>query len=778
MKRNNYGLFTILLLALVLRLYFALTTRAVPDYSDMALYNELAAAGGFPTSFPPAYPLFLRLIYAVFGAYNYTAVFVIQAFLSAFTVWLVYYVTGKIEGERAGLVAAAIAAVYPSFIAYNLTTMTEAVTLLLVMLLLASLVIETDERRRSILAAATICIGFYVRPLFLFFIPGVFPLTRKRLWFIGVIAILLAPWFIYGVVSDGGSSRGAKMFYKSYNERADGISNYDLSETKLGGSDISSGTYAREAFDFIRNNGWDTVNIVYNKFALILCRGYDQYVLKKITGSNKYIMYLFYYFHIPIFLLGAIMMIRFYNRKLDVLILPSASYILLTILLAFFKIRYRLPIEPMFVIATAILVSRIAVPGTFRIRRPGSVTGGGGKKDRKSRRKKSRGKQAAMPAAARTKVAGTAESGAGLTVREFLSQVRTDIRAHWKVLLGLMIATLSLRVLFPVFLGSVPPDEETVHLLQLALEGGIGPGDPPIYPLFLRAVFSITGGPQPIALYIIQGLIGTATVLLLFDITVRMFDITTAMITAGIAAIYMNFVVYGVKIDPGFLGIFIFVLLTAVTVSGLGGFYRSAACGLIVGFGTMIQPHFLFLAPGLLLVLDRRKVFLAALALTLLPLSIRNSIVHGSFLPVYPPSLFDLRAGNFFGLRDNLMIIDNIYNNAAVLLSRGWDKNKRVDITGIVYMARYGYVIIMTTGLTGLIRHYRRVQSVLLLPILGYFLVLVLFSRFLFHQRPLIEPVLVVYTGVLLAGGCRLLLSLLRRDAGPEYDPPPDEQRA
>jgi len=70
MKRQDYRIYSILLLAFVLRFYIALTTRAVPDFSDMALYNELATAGGFPTSFPPAYPLFLRLIYAVFGAYN------------------------------------------------------------------------------------------------------------------------------------------------------------------------------------------------------------------------------------------------------------------------------------------------------------------------------------------------------------------------------------------------------------------------------------------------------------------------------------------------------------------------------------------------------------------------------------------------------------------------------------------------------------------------------------------------------------------------------------
>ena len=52
-------------------------------------------------------------------------------------------------------------------------------------LLLAVLVTDMDERKRSILAAVTLCVGFFLRPVFLFFIPGVIPLTKKRLWFVG-----------------------------------------------------------------------------------------------------------------------------------------------------------------------------------------------------------------------------------------------------------------------------------------------------------------------------------------------------------------------------------------------------------------------------------------------------------------------------------------------------------------------------------------------------------------------------------------------------------------
>jgi hypothetical protein len=261
----------------------------------------------------------------------------------------------------------------------------------------------------------------------------------------------------------------------------------------------------------------------------------------------------------------------------------------------------------------------------------------------------------------------------------------------------------------------------------------------------------------------VQGLFGALAVLLIFAVTARIFDACSAAVASLIAAVYLNFIVYGVTLDPNFHGVYRLVLVTAVLVSGLGSRYKSILCGVIVGLGTMMQPHFLFLAPGLLVILADRKAFLGTLALVLLPFTIRNSIMSGSPVPVYPASVFGLGLENFLGLEDRLAVVDKLYNNAAVLLSRGWDKQQRIDLAGIVYMARYGYVLLMLAGLAGLIRYYRKEQKALLYPVLGYFLVLALLSRFVFEQRSFVEPLLVIYAGVLVTGAGRHIAAGLRR---------------
>lgn len=741
MKRFDYGIYIILLPALILRLYFAITCKAIPDYSDMALYNELAMSGGFPSSLPFIYPLFLRLVYSIFGAYNYKAVFIIQAILSTFTVYLVYYVATKLKDKKAGLISASIAAIYPGFITYNLTTMTEAITLVLTMLLLASLVIETDDRRKSIAAAAVLSIGFCLRPSIMFFMPGVLPLVKKRWLFLITIVVLLSPWFIYRGIVEGDNNRGARLFYKSYNERSDGISNYKLIESPLRRDDLPSKIYIEEALDYIWNNKWQTVNILYNKVALILCRGYDQHVLKEIVGKNKYILYMIYYFHIPLFMLGLIMMIRFYDRSLNILIFPAASYLLVTILFAFFKFRYRLPAEPMFVIATGMLIAKFADSNPL-----GRIRSKPEKKIKKRKKKKPPRKQPTQNKKARP----------GLSIRELFLQIRDGIVANWKFLAALLVISIVPRILFAVKFGVTPVRHETLRLLALAEKGGFGPGDPPLYPLFMRSVFTLFGGTNPNALYIVQGIIGAATLYLLYAVMNRICSHRVAIITAGIAAVYPSFLIYGVTIDPGFLGIFMFVLMTAVIVSDLREPHKSIAAAIATGLAIMIQPYLLLILPGVLLVIEKRRVFLLAVVAMLIPLTIRNSIVYGSFLPVFHPSVFDLGIGNFAGLEDRLMFVDNLYHNGSILISRGWDKQKKVDFAGIIYTARYAYVLLMAMGLAGLIRHYSSSQRKLLLPVVGYFLMLIVFSTFRFQQRLIIEPVLIAYTGILLAGGCRL----------------------
>ncbi|HEM46413.1 MAG TPA: hypothetical protein ENO23_05130, partial [Alphaproteobacteria bacterium] len=99
MKRSHLiALAVILAAALLLRLVPAVRCDARPDFSDMARYNEAALGHELEEPLPPGYPLFLRGIYALFGARNYRAVFVAQALISAFTVLVIFHVTRQLGG--------------------------------------------------------------------------------------------------------------------------------------------------------------------------------------------------------------------------------------------------------------------------------------------------------------------------------------------------------------------------------------------------------------------------------------------------------------------------------------------------------------------------------------------------------------------------------------------------------------------------------------------------------------------------------------------------------
>jgi len=82
---------------------------------------------GSDTYHPPGYYYFLAGVYAVAG-HSYLAVRIVQALLDALTCLLVYSISRQIFGEAAGLLAAALAAVYPPFVFYTGVLLTETLS--------------------------------------------------------------------------------------------------------------------------------------------------------------------------------------------------------------------------------------------------------------------------------------------------------------------------------------------------------------------------------------------------------------------------------------------------------------------------------------------------------------------------------------------------------------------------------------------------------------------------------------------------------------------------
>jgi hypothetical protein len=360
MNRKTSTLIDILifLVAAAIRVYFAARCDATPDYSDMEHYNTAALAHGFPTSLPPGYPLFLRAIYGVFGPRNYKAVFVAQGLISALTVLLIYRVTRRIGGTRAGVAAAAVAAVYPSLIVYNLTTMTDTIGVFFVMLLYEVLSASIDDRKKSVWAAVVLGVAFTFRPVVLFFAPGVFMSLRRRLAFVLAAAVVFVPLITFEATVGKSFKRAATALYKTYCPRLDGTTYVDPAEPELRGEDIPSKVYLKAAWKAIRNNANWVVDNTYTKALVLFTVGWDEFVMRPIVGSGKEIIFVMRYAYIPILAFGFVGMARLYGAGNRMIALPALSYLLFVVVFSIFKWRYRLLIEPVLIMYASMLVLR------------------------------------------------------------------------------------------------------------------------------------------------------------------------------------------------------------------------------------------------------------------------------------------------------------------------------------------------------------------------------------------------------------------------------------
>jgi 4-amino-4-deoxy-L-arabinose transferase-like glycosyltransferase len=81
--------------------------------------------------YPPGYPLLLALVYALFG-HSLIAARMIQAVLGAMTCVVTYFLARRLFGERAGLLAASLLAIYPGHVYMSWRIMGETLYMLLV----------------------------------------------------------------------------------------------------------------------------------------------------------------------------------------------------------------------------------------------------------------------------------------------------------------------------------------------------------------------------------------------------------------------------------------------------------------------------------------------------------------------------------------------------------------------------------------------------------------------------------------------------------------------
>jgi 4-amino-4-deoxy-L-arabinose transferase-like glycosyltransferase len=344
----------IFLAGLLMRVYFALRCNASPNYSDMAEYNRLAVEGGLSTVRPPLYPLFLRLIYGTFGDYNYRAVFIVQGVLGAIMILLMYRIVARMWSRFAGLIAAIICALYPAFIGYGLTTLTETVSLLWVALMMVAASSSLGDRSKALTQGAVAGIAMLTKPAMLYFVPGIFLTVRKKGLFLAVLAVIAVPWILGSAVRldkvSPVSDSGALMFYRSYNPLATG-----RDDALVGNDTTTQLKYFKMGLDFIRHNKMLTLDIINHKILILLRPEWDGHVMRGYATSTVAIYALEYGFVI-VMIIGLIGLARLYRKEHRAVVWPVASYLVLMLLFSAVKYRYRLLIEPLLIAYAAMLL--------------------------------------------------------------------------------------------------------------------------------------------------------------------------------------------------------------------------------------------------------------------------------------------------------------------------------------------------------------------------------------------------------------------------------------
>jgi hypothetical protein len=280
---------------------------------------------------------------------------------------------------------------------------------------------------------------------------------------------------------------------------------------------------------------------------------------------------------------------------------------------------------------------------------------------------------------------------------------------------------------------------------------------PPFYPLFIRVMYLLFGSKNFKAVTIVQSIASAITIPLLFLLALHIATPSAAYAAGAIGIVYPNFSLHNLALLESSFGILLITALMLIMLFECEEKHRAIAAAVTIGCGIMLMPVFLYLVPGLLFVLEKRKIFILTLVIMLLPLFIHNIKLHRKFVPLFHRWTWAVNLRMY--QHEGAHIIEKIYRNAASLFRHPsttafHGKVDRVYLT-IHYVSYYSYITVLITGLIGLIRCFRSEHEKIVVPIAGYVLLLILIGRFDLEYRVLIEPFAVLFLAILI--GDRLI---------------------
>lgn len=341
----------------------------------------------------PLYPLFLALIYRLFG-YSHLAVVLIQAIIDSLSCLLIYYIASTLTNKKVGIIASFTYACYGIAIFYTGILLAPTLVIFLTLLFIASLIVAEKRGKAPTLFISGILLGLaaLARPniiFFLIFLPlWFFTVLKKRagssktiygflLLIVGLFAVMI-PFSIRNYSIDKRLSplpvQGGINFYIGNNSQATGHfrSPYGISsspieqgKTSIGYAEKQLGTsltpsqasryWMFKGFEFIKNKPLDAFSLYMKKCVYFwrkeeLPSNVDYSLSKNLVPLFRF-PFISFGIIAPFALLG---MILSFTRKtnLQLVILFIVSY-MIAVTTFFVTARYRLPVVPFLIICSS-----------------------------------------------------------------------------------------------------------------------------------------------------------------------------------------------------------------------------------------------------------------------------------------------------------------------------------------------------------------------------------------------------------------------------------------
>jgi len=167
---------------------------------------------------PPVYPLFLALIYLIFGKGNFLAVYLVQSLINALSCYLIYRLSLLIIGAKSAIFALIWSGFYLLYIHFSRLLLRETMIIFLLMIFFNSLFTQLKSLKSTKKNFWILLISYFllihIDSRYLFYLPFI-PLImliyipmkqtiKKYSVFLGLLILLMIPWTIRNYIAYDG----------------------------------------------------------------------------------------------------------------------------------------------------------------------------------------------------------------------------------------------------------------------------------------------------------------------------------------------------------------------------------------------------------------------------------------------------------------------------------------------------------------------------------------------------------------------------------------------